>query len=180
MMELLSKLERKVLDWGKNIPHLPEGGRKWLGDNIWWIVVIGVVLTGIGLLALVLGLFSLLSTLANPIIVYYASSTFVAWTIVKTVVSLIFAAIGLALMAFAITPLKEKQKKGWVLLFAAWLVGILSVVVSAVLTLSVVNFITSLLFGAIGIAIGGYLLLEMHGQFAHTEHSKGVKSKKSK
>jgi hypothetical protein len=86
--------------------------------------------------------------------------------------------LSVALLALAITPLKAKQKKGWVLLFITWLLGALSVVVTAILTLSVLNFITSVIFGALWVAVGGYLLFEMHGQFAHVERSKGVKAEK--
>lgn len=177
-MEFLTQLERKVLGWLKGVPHLPVGARKWLGDNIWWIVIIGVVLSGIAALSLLISLFTLFSTLASPFVVYYASSAFVTWTIVKTVVSLVFVGLSVALLALAITPLKAKQKKGWVLLFVTWLLGALSVVVTAILTLSVLNFITSVIFGALWVAVGGYLLFEMHGQFAHVERSKGVKAER--
>ena len=46
-MELLSKLEHKIYGWFKSFPGLPAGARKWLGDNVWWIVVISAVLVTI-------------------------------------------------------------------------------------------------------------------------------------
>lgn len=177
-MEFLTKLERKVLGWLKGVPHLPIGARKWLGDNVWWIVVIGAILGGIGTLGLLMGLFSTMSTLASPIVAYYASSTFVTWVIIKTVVALVFVAIEVVLLALAISPLKAKQKKGWVLLFMVWLLGALSVVVNAVLTLNPLSFMTSIIFGALWVAVGGYFLFEIHSQFAHVERSKGVKGEK--
>ena len=177
-MELLLKLERTILGWVKDVPHLPIGARKWLADNIWWLAVIGAVLTGISVLVLIGALFTNLSTLSSPIISYYASSTFVGWLVVTTAVSLAFAVAEGLLLAFSITPLKEKQKKGWVLLFAVWLLGILSVVVSAILTLNVLSFLGNIIFGAVWVAISGYFLFEIHGQFAHVERSKGVKAKK--
>lgn len=178
-MELLGKLERTILGWLKDVPHLPIGVRKWIAENIWWIVVIGVVLTGISVLVLVGALFTNLSTLGSPIISYYASAAFVGWLVVTTAVSLAFVSIETVLLAFAVRPLKAKQKKGWVLLFAVWLLGILSAVVGAILTLNVLSFLGSIIFGAVWVAISGYFLFEIHGQFAHVEHSKGVKDKKA-
>lgn len=178
-MEQLSKLERMIIGWLKDVPHLPTTVRKWLGDNIWWIVVIGVVLSAIGLLGLIGALFTNLSTLSSPIISYYAAPTVIGWLVVTTAVALAFTAIELALMAFAITPLKEKQKKGWVLLFATWLVAIVAMVVGAILTLNPLSFIGNLIFGTIWVALTGYVLFEIHGQFSHVERSKGVKGKKA-
>lgn len=178
-MELLVKLERTILGWLKDVPHLPIGARKWLGENVWWIVVIGAVLTGISALVLLGALFTNLSTLGSPIISYYASATFVGWLVVTTAVSLAFAVLEALLLAFAVTPLKERQKKGWVLLFAVWLLGTLSVVVSAILTLNPLGFIGNIIFGAVWVAISGYFLFEIHGQFANVERSKGVKGKKA-
>ena len=177
-MEMLAKLERKILEWVKGVPHLPESARKWLGNNIWWIAVIGAVISGIGVLSLIVSLFTVIATFGSPIVSYYAAPSFLGWVIVTTAVSLFFTAVSGLLLAFAIMPLKEKQKKGWVLLFAVWLVGILSALVSAILTLNVLTIIGSVIFSAVWVAITGYLLFEIHGQFAHTEKSKGLKDKK--
>lgn len=174
-MELLSKLERTVLGWLKGVPHLPSNVQKWLGDNIWWIVAIATVLSGLGVLGLLFALIGNLSALSTPIMSYYASTTFVTWAIVTTIVSLVFVALDCLLLALAINPLKEKQKKGWVLLFAVWLLGVVSVVVNAILTLNPFGFVTAVIFGAIWLAVSGYFLFEIHGQFAHVERSKGVK-----
>lgn len=178
-MEVLAKFERTVLGWLKGIPHLPINARKWLGENVWWIVVIFTVLAGLGILALLLTVFGHIAALTSPYVAYFASSTFVVWAIVTTLVSLVFLVIQGLLLAFAINPLKEKQKKGWVLLFGVWLVGVISIVVSAVLTLNPLSFITNIIFGALWLAVSGYFLFEIHGQFAHVERSKGVKAKKA-
>ena len=177
-MEFLSKLERTVLGWLKDVPHLPLNVRAWIANNIWWIVIIATVLSGIAVLGLLFGFFGTLATLGSPVASYYASNTFVVWVLVTTAVTLFFTALELVLLAMAISPLKEKQKKGWVLLFAVWLVGAISTVVSAVLTLNPFGFITGLLFGALWLAISGYFLFEIHGQFAHVERSKGAKAAK--
>ncbi len=177
-MEMLSKLERTVLGWLKSVPHLPANVRRWLGDNVWWIAAIGAVLTGLAALGQLLSIFSTLETVNSPIIMYYASSAFVTWVIIKTIVAFIFTGLTCALLAMAIMPLKEKQKKGWVLLFAALLVQAIAVFTGAILTLNPFNFITNIIFGALWIAISAYFIFEIHSQFAHVERSTGVKAKK--
>lgn len=177
-MEFLTKLEHKVIGWLKDVPHLPNGARKWLGTNVWWIVVIGVILGALAGLFSLIGLFTLFATLSSPVVAYYASSSLIGLAVAKAVIALVFLGAEIALLAFAINPLKAKQKKGWVLLFMSWLVGALSVVVTAVLTLNPFSFIMSIIFGALWVALGGYLLFEIHGQFAHVERSKGVQEKK--
>ena len=177
-MELLSKLEHKVYGWFKNFPGLPESTRKWLGDNAWWIVAIGLVLLVISTLNSLLALndkVSMLSTVSNS---YYVSSAGTTWAIVANAVALAFLAIQAVLVYLAIQPLKLKQKKGWVLLFAAWLVSAVAIVVNAFMSLSVIVFIISVLFNAISLAVIGYFLYEIHGQFAQVEKSRGVKKSK--
>ena len=177
-MELLTKLEQQVLKWAKGVPHLPTPARKWLGDNVWWIALVGAILTGIGILFAFVGLIGVISVLGTPAASYFATTTFTSWAIVTGVVGLVFSVIEGLLLATAITPLKEKQKKGWVLLFVLWLVSAVSVVVNAILSLNPFGFVLGLLFGAIWLAITGYFLFEIHGQFAHVERSKGVKHAK--
>lgn len=176
MMDILHKFEKKVLSWFKSAPNLPDGARKWLGDNIWWITLIGLILTVVSLLSLLAGLNERVALLNSVVASYYTSSTVMSWAIVTAIVSSVFLILQGILLAMAIQPLKQKQKKGWVLLFGSWLVAGLAVVVSAVLTLSVFSFIINILFGAVWLAVIGYFLFEIHGQFAHVERSKGVKS----
>ena len=177
-MEFLNKLERTVLGWFKGVPDLPAGGRKWLGDNVWWIVLVGVILTALGVLGSIAALSALVSLLGTVAITYYTTTAVTSWAIVTGIVSLAFTIIEGVLLAVAIKPLKDKQKKGWVLLFAAWLVAAVGVVVNAILSLNVLGFILGILFGALWAAISGYFLFEIHGQFAHVERSRGVRQEK--
>ena len=165
-MKLLHKIETTVAGWLKGVPHLPAAGQKWLATNIWWLALIAAILTGISLLVAVTGLFSLLAIVGTYVATYYVSEAVSAWAIITTLISIAFMAVSVVLLAMAITPLKELKKKGWVLLFMVWLLEVVSVVVSAVLTLNVAAAIISLLFGGIFLAIIGYFLFEIHGQFA--------------
>lgn len=167
-MDLLHKLELKVLSWLKNVPHLPAGGQKWLADNVWWIVLIGVIIGGIATLFAFIGLFALIALLGAPSNAYYVYGGGVtAWAIVNAIVALSFSIVTVVLSAIAIKPLQAKQKKGWVLLFITWVLYVLNVFISAVLTLNALSFIVSIIFGALFAAVGAYFLFEIHGHFNH-------------
>ena len=177
-MELLGKLERKILSWVKSIPHLPTNARKWLGNNVWWIALVGAILGGIAVLFSIINLFGAISLLGTVAASYYVASNITGSVILSSVMGILFSVITVVLLATAIKPLQHKQKKGWVLLFALWLLGAIGVVVSAVVSFSPFVFVTTLIFGAVWLAISGYFLFEMHGEFAHVEKSKGVKAAK--
>ncbi len=51
-MESLQKLEATVGEWYKGMPHLPKNGQRWLAENAWWLVLIGVILGAIGAIGL--------------------------------------------------------------------------------------------------------------------------------
>ncbi|HWT39812.1 MAG TPA: hypothetical protein VN081_00870 [Dongiaceae bacterium] len=174
-MQWMTKLEHMVAGWLKNVPHLPESARRWISDNAWWIVLIGTIITAFAVLFGLLGIVGLLASYGTVGASYYVAATFTAWVLVTTIVTFVFTTLALILLAMAINPLKEKQKKGWVLLFANWLLSAVAIVINAILSLNPVGFITGILFGAVWLAISGYFLFEIHGQFAHVEKSKGIK-----
>lgn len=179
-MEALTKLENIILGWFKNVPHLPESVRSWLGTNVWWIVLVGAILSAVSALFALTGVMAIVSLLGTVGASYYAASAVSTWPIVTGLVSIAFSVLNIILLAMAIKPLQLKQKKGWVLLFAAWLLSAVSVVISSLITFNVLTVIPSLLFGAIGLAISGYFLFEIHGQFAHVQKSRGVKEATTK
>jgi len=167
-MQLLQKLETLIHGWVKNVPHLPEGARRWLGINIWWIVLIGVIISGLVAMVALFGVFALMTLIGSVSSVYYVNGTeFAAWGVIAGLVNLAIAAFVLVLMILSITPLKAVQKKGWVLLFAAWLVNVVGAVIGAILAFNPFTFIFSLLFTAVFVAVSGYFLFEIHSQFAH-------------
>jgi len=178
-MDFINKLETTVAGWAKNVPHLPANGQKWIANNAWWIVLIGVILSGISLIVVFFGTLAAIAILAGVSAGTYNSFAGVGitgYTIVAAFIGLAFVLIRVLLMAAAISPLKALQKKGWVLLFVVWLVQAVSVVVGAVLTLSIGGFFVGIIFGAIGLAISGYFLFEIRNQFAHTTQAAAKKA----
>lgn len=165
-MEFVNKLETMVGGWFKSVPHLPMAGQKWLGVNVWWIVLIGVILSGIGVLMSLGAIFTAMSLfgVASSYGAFVAQPYSDMW-FVAAIVGLLFSALSVLILALAINPLKELKKKGWSLLFLAWVVIAVAIVVNIILTFNPLGLIMGVIFGAIGLGIGGYFLFEIKAQF---------------
>ena len=176
-MESVNKLEQTVAAWYKDVPHLPKDITKWLADNAWWIVLIGIALTVVGMVTILpailvgIGLSSAFLPYAPSFITTIAG---IAWF--STWVSLAGSVATAAIEAFAVSPLKTKQKKGWSLLFVAGLVSVVVGLFTSVITANVFGVIGALL----GAAIWGYVLFEVREYFEHKKVSahKPVAAKK--
>jgi hypothetical protein len=161
------KLEALVSKWLKPVPHLPRDVQKWIAVNSWWIMLVGVILSGLGLLIGLMGFFTALAIVGTGVGYYgYATANVYggAW-IVNTVISLIFMVGLVTLLATAILPLKAMKAKGWKILFFVLLIDAVYTVINAVFSFSVIGFVFSLIFGAIGLGISAYFLFEMKSHF---------------
>lgn len=169
-MDTVHKFEKQVEEWLKPLPHLPEDWRKWIAHNVWWIVLVGVILSVLGGLALASALFAAMGAVATVNTLYSSLSVsgvsiYTGWWYAATVASLVFLVITVVINAMAVTPLKAKSKKGWDLLFLSFLIGILSSIVGVVLNVTTGNLVGSLIGGVIGAVIGAYFLFEIRSYF---------------
>ncbi len=167
-MEIVRKLEDSIAKMMASMPHLPAGGRKWLGENVWWIVLVGASL---GALSIIVGLVNLMNTITmvNAFSAYVPVGSYgIGWAITTAVVGMIFSAMQIVVLALAIKPLKEGKRSGWNLLFMATLVAAVAAVVAGVLTLNVLSFILTILFSAIFLGISLYFTFEIREHFAGT------------
>jgi hypothetical protein len=161
-METLHKLEGVVASWYKGMPHLPENFRKWLADNIWWLVLIGVIL---GFLVTIPAFGVLLFGGAILTASYGVSGgNEYGAVFVWALLALLFVVADLVLSALAIAPLKAHRKLGWSLLFLVVLLNVLSTIL-----MFIANFqFGALISGLLGAAIGGYFLFEIRDRFGAT------------
>jgi hypothetical protein len=138
-MSVLNKIETKVAGLLKSVPHLPKGGQKWVADNAWWIVLIGVVASAISILVAIGAIFTYLAFVGNASSYYgyYVASPYGGGWVLATIVSLAFSVALLIVSAMAVGQLKSHNRKGWSLLFVAWLLSALNVVLGAILSFSV-------------------------------------------
>lgn len=160
-MESIHKLEKTVADWYKNVPHLPKGGQKWIAENVWWIILIAVILGVFSVFSLFAGLTALtaVSGVYGSYSVAYGANVGMALT--AAWVSIISLAITTVIMAMAISPLKAHKKKGWDLIFVSDLIYFVIAIIGAVITF---NF-GSIIGAVIGTAIGFYFLFEIRSYF---------------
>lgn len=169
MKKLMNKIEVLLEKWLKPIPRLPESFRKWLATNLWIIVLVGVVISIVSIIVSFVGLVAILSwlgTATRSLYGYYIyAHSYSSWSAVTAIVSILLAVGMLILMAMAISPLKAGKKKGWDILFFALLFQAAVIVINAVISLNIVSFLLGIIFGAIGVAAGAYLLFEVKSHF---------------
>lgn len=167
-MNFIHQLEKTIAGWVKDVPHLPLESQRWLGRHAGSFAIAGVVLVAILILANIVGLLGTISLMSAPTYAAIAiNPDYLVWSVIRASVVIGFLGLTGLILAAAVKPLRARNKKGWVLLFALWLLMAASVLINSILTLSAVWFITSFIFGGIFLALGGYLLFEIHGQFAH-------------
>lgn len=168
-MSAITKFEDTIGGLLKPIPHLPTAGQKWLAENVWWIVLVGVILSGISVLTSIGGIFSYMALVgtATSYFGYYGAQSYSSWWIVASVISLLFMIAIVVISAISINPLKAMNKKGWDMLFLTLLISAASIVVSLIVNITSmgVGLIFGLIFGLIGLAIGAYFIYEIRSHF---------------
>lgn len=163
-MEMIRKLENAFAKLTKDLPHLPAGGRKWLGDNVWWIVIVGASITALATIINLVNLVTAINAL-NALSAFVAVGGISSWAITTTIISMAFVVVQVIVLGLAVQPLMKKQKKGWTLLFLTSLISAVALVVYAVISLNVVTLLLSLIFGAIFLAVGLYFVFEIREEF---------------
>ena len=156
-MKALKSLEMSLVKATKDLPHLPKGLTTWLVENAWWLVLIGVVIGVIAVFPLIGAVM-----LVGGVSAVYLGLGYGAMYLVSSWVSLAVLVATIIIEGIAIQPLQVKQKRGWNLLFAASLLGVVGSLVSA--------FIAGNIFGgiftaAITAAISLYVLFELRPHY---------------
>lgn len=157
-MENVRKLEGVVAGWFKALPHLPVNTSKWLAQNAWWLVLIWVVVSGLGIAVVLLGTFILgtAATLFGPI-----GAALGSFAILWVSISMLFSIATMVIGAIAVSPLKMMQKQGWTLLLIIALLNIVVDVLAFVFNFNLFSLIWNLLF----VAVGAYFLFEVREYF---------------
>lgn len=177
-MSVTTSSENMIAKWVKPIPNLPAAGQKWLAENIWWLAVISLVLSIIGIFVSIGSLVTALTFTSTYDIYGYAVANVYggAW-IAAAIVGMVFTVVRVIILATAISPLKNLNKKGWNLMFLLLLVSAVQVVVVSIVGLNVFSFIFGIIFGAIGLAIGAYFLFQIKSHFGAKSAAKVVAKK---
>lgn len=169
-MEFVNKVETRVADWYSKAPHLPVGFRQWLGSNVWWIVMVGVIISALAVLNVVL-----FGTLAAVFLVGFGGpvgAAIVGAALIVAIIAFAGLLIETAVAAMAIKPLKDKQKKGWSLLLLAMLIGLGFTLLTFLFSFEISSLVMSLLWAA----VIAYFLFEIRDQFGGVTAAKAAKS----
>lgn len=138
-MDFILKIEEPF----KSLPHLPKGVVEFIVKITPYLALLGAIL---GLVAV----FPLLMA-GGAVSILSLSGTLLVWTLVTVVVTLANSVI----MFMAYTPLKNKEMKGWMLLFWSEVISVVSSLFG--LFAGQTNIVGTL----IGVVIGLYILFEM-------------------
>ncbi len=162
-MELVHSLEKTLSEYYAKAPHLPADARNWLASNVWWLAIVGIVLSVFAILSvvgIVFAAFGLSAYFASSMYSPYADVAFNAvW--IAALIGLVSLVVTTALLAMAVNPLKSKAKKGWTILFVIALISLVLQVAGDILSFNIPGIIVAVFWAA----IGAYFLFEIRGEF---------------
>lgn len=166
-METIDKLENMVAGWLKPLPHLPVTWRKWIAENIWWITLVSVIVSVLVIFTMINALLIAFSVITTVTGIYgqYFSATYSVWWEVWSVIALGVMIVVTIIEAVAITPLRIMKRRGWDMLFLAFLIGAVETIVTFVRDFNIITFIPSVIAVVIGLGLGAYLLFEVRSYF---------------
>lgn len=172
-MENIRKLEALVASWYKNMPHLPQRGQKWLAENSWWIVLVWVILTAMGVAGMLIATLFAGTVLSafGPVGTAIGGVAFIIVTI-----TMLFSIAMIVLGAMAVSPLKMLSKKGWTLLFIMILVSVAADIFTFLLNFNLFSLVWGVLFAA----VLAYFLYEIRSYFNGATERKKVPAKQKK
>lgn len=158
-MERESTIETTLGGWYEKLPHLPETARHWLADNVWWMVLVAVVIGGFAIIGVMVPLLlvgALFSGFGGVI-----GAAIGGLLILVAILWLLLAIVSLVLLAMAIQPLKRHDKRGWRLVLWVLLINVAAVVIKVMFDFEPMSF----LFGLLMLGISGYFLFEIRERF---------------
>lgn len=163
-IELIDTRLGKALE---TLPPLPKKAVAWLSDYLWILTAIAAVLMAMSIISLFNAISAYMSLIGNLSVFQdiYPHSAYSSLWMVSAIVSIGFALLMAYLFFKAITPLREMKAYGWNLLFVSFLVAGVEIIVNAILSLNVFNFVFMIIFGGIFYVIGAYFLYQVKSRF---------------
>lgn len=162
-MDAVHKLEDSLAKVYQGLPHLPKGGRDWLAQNVWWIAIVGIVISALAALGAISAMFFASAIITGVTVAYGSTSVATAGgtAMLTGWLSLALFAVEIILLAKAVTPLKNHRKQGWTLLFLLQIVALAYSIVVAVVQYNIPGLLMSVIFAG----IGAYFLFEIRSYF---------------
>lgn len=164
-MNPLTTLEKTLARLFAQAPHLSVNARRWVGENIWWIVLVIALASTLGLLGDLPKLLKTASMTAATYNVFYPYSAVTVGSVVASgLVTLSLGVVIVVLLFLAVTPLKEQRLIGWRLLLMTRIIAIISAIATFIILIQ--NFsLYGLLWDLAFILIELYILFEVRDEF---------------
>jgi hypothetical protein len=151
-MEQNLPLEKEIGGIFANFPPFPDNVKEILVKIAPYLCMLGVLIGGLGLLAVV----GIGAGIAGIGAAAYGSMT-VYW------IAMVFLCIMVVLEAMAIVPLMKRQKAGWNFMYYVFLLSVVSNIVGFMGT---GGFISNLFSLALGFVIGGWILFQTREKYS--------------
>ncbi len=166
-MNRVRQLESLTERWLRPFPHLPDVFRRWLTDNAWWLAVLASFISAISALVMLGRLLDYITYINNApgYLDVYTVVHYPAGWLLTILVGLIYLSTVTVLYAKAATPLKERLRQGWDILFMTLVLGAIQVFLNAVFSFTFFGFVFGVLFGVIFLTIAAYFLFEIRSYF---------------
>jgi hypothetical protein len=161
-MKLATRFENTSTRWSVDMPKLPKAACLWLVENGWRLSLLAAIGCAVAVFAIVpAAIASLVLASKFPLVpyaMYYSDSPSTLWIILSLdTISFIITAF---LLGFAVMPMKNKKRQGWILVFRAYMVNVITTAICLVIAVNALN----ILF-VVPMIIGGYLLRETRVYF---------------
>ncbi|MBP7760564.1 hypothetical protein KA093_02110 [Candidatus Saccharibacteria bacterium] len=145
---------------------MPEGGRTWIANNVWWLALVGGVLSLLSAWNAYQATryVSQLGAFVDEFARQYGTTTLsdsFGFTYYAAVVAM---AVQGVLMLMAFQKLKVHQKAGWNLLFYS---SLISLVMGILYVFTPYYGVASMIGVAIGVSIGWWIIFQIRNKFTH-------------
>lgn len=151
----------------KPLPPLPKKTVAWLSEYLWILTAISAVLTAMSIISLFYAISAYMNFMGNITAfqgIYLHPSYGSLW-MASTVISICFALIISYILFKAIAPLRELKVYGWNSLLVVFLVSGIEIVINAILSFNVVEFVYTIILSGIFYVLGAYLLYQVKPHF---------------
>jgi hypothetical protein len=168
-MKTIRRAEEIIASWHEALPHLSQRARVWLAENIWWVVLVWVIVVIVGMLGALSKVFlggavsALLIALGG-----FAGAALGSFILLVILVPVAFSIANLVLVGLSVSPLKARRRRGWTLLFIAQLINLAVVITRLIFGMT----IPAVFGGFASVLLGLYVLFEIRSYFGRSMTAK--------
>jgi hypothetical protein len=153
---MFSSFEKFFMSFYKLTPNLSKDNRKNLASYFYFVAIAWLIFQ-------IVGLIRLFAAVGIVSFVQISDSTYSLTTglVFFIAISLVVQVLQIILPSMALLPLKSLQRSGWELMFASFLLGLVTLVVNWSLAADLMGLLKTLTI----VVVSGYLLYEVRSFF---------------